>query len=191
MYTSGNPEGYRPFWLRCPDGTAFVRAIEIQPNKAYVISMPNSPTYLEDNNIPGDVAFTATNVQVMATPEDMPAEAVTAFTLVPAMRKIKGGEQKYVLNRQPIPAINLVAGEAFVRNGGEVQPFRAYASPKQNHGVAPYFLIGHEENGLTAITRPSLSAPKLSGAAYDITGRKLTGGERGLQIINHKKVIVK
>lgn len=191
MYTSGNPEGYRPFWLRCPDGTAFVRAIEIQPNKAYVISMPNSPTYLEDYNITGDVAFTATNVQVMATPEDMPAEAVTAFTLVPAMRKIKGSDQMYVINRQPIPAINLVAGEAFVRNGGEVQPFRAYASPKQNHGVAPYFLIGHEENGLTAITRPSLSGPHETGAAYDLTGRKLTGGERGLQIINHKKVIVK
>lgn len=191
LYTATHPEGYRPFWLRRPDGTSFARAIEMQPYKAYIISMPNSPTYMEDYNITGDVAFTADNVSVTATPDEMPAEAAAAFSLVPTMQKVKAGDQVYVLNSRPIPAINLVAGEAFVRNNGDAQPFRAYASPKKEHGVAPYFLIGREENGITAITRPSPPSPDKSGAAYDLTGRKVSGSEKGLHIINHKKVIVR
>ena len=189
MYTSTHPEGYRPFWLRCPDGTSFTRAIEIQPYKAYIISMPNSNTYQDSYNITGDVAFTATDVRVMATPDKMPVEGTAAFSLVPTLRKVKAGNQVYVLNRPPVSVGNLAAGSAFVRNSGDALPFRAYAAPRNEHGVAPYFLIEHNE--ITAIGRLSRPVPPSSSAAYDLTGRKLTGSERGLQIINHKKVIVR
>lgn len=191
MYEDTNPDGYRPFWLRCPDGTSFIQAKEILPNKAYIISMPNSTNYKEAYNITGDVAFTATNVYVMATPDEMSAEATTIYNLVPTMSKVKASDQVYVLNSKPIPASNLVAGEAFVRNSSDALPFRAYASPKAGHSGASYFIIDSDK--ATAISHPSVFASNsdLSGVAYDLNGRRLTGSERGLRIINHKKIIVR
>lgn len=189
MYSPTNLRGYRPFWLRRPDGAAFTEALEILPYAAYIISMPNSSNYMEEYNIRGEVSFSANDVWVKPTPSEMPAAATDAYQLVPTLSAVKSSDEVYVLNREPMPADNLMAGAAFVRNSGDALPFRAYASPKGEHGVARYFIV--DSNEVTSISRVPVVAPVSSGAAYDLSGRRLKGDEKGLRIMNHQKVIVR
>lgn len=120
-------EGAKPFWLRELTADGFVDKTSIEPNKAYIIAMPNHSDYIEDYRLNGKITFSAENVDLAATPETLTASDGPSFSLQPTYQMVDRGLTAYTLNID-YWIDGYEYGSVFVRNISDTYAFEAYVT---------------------------------------------------------------
>lgn len=156
-------EGTRPFWLYEMTTEGPKAAMTIEAHKPYLICMPNNNKYPNSSNISGNVNFIGedeTNgVLISETEGKLQTAKGKDYNLVPTYQTVQQNESVYQLNignwydeYKP--------GSVFVKNGGSIQPFYAYATPASNQAAqAPFFSISFGDGGITGLEEELLMAP--------------------------------
>ncbi|MBQ3189886.1 MAG: leucine-rich repeat protein [Bacteroides sp] len=120
-------EGAKPFWLRELTAEGFVDKTTIEPNKAYIIAMPNHNDYVEDYRLNGKITFSAENVELVATPETLSPSVGPEYSLQPTYNYVQHGVSIYALNTEYwIDGYHM--GSVFVRNTSDIYAFEAYVT---------------------------------------------------------------
>lgn len=120
-------EGAKPFWLRELTAEGFVDKTTIEPNKAYIIAMPNHYDYVEDYRLNGKITFSAENVELAATPDTLSPSVGPEYSLQPTYNYIQHGVSIYALNAEYwIDGYHM--GSVFVRNTSDIYAFEAYVT---------------------------------------------------------------
>lgn len=191
MPASGFATFVSPFEVSVADGCKAFNLTGVDNNDMVVgeetaTLAANAPALLSGN---GEYGFTATGVEVTATPQSLVNGILTASYADGAMAP-KGS---YVLQTQ-------AEGTAFykVQEDGKqrVTPFTAYLSLPEAAGVNVRSIgIGFSEDGTTGI---SAVADGMVGTAavYDLQGRKMESLAKGINVVKYsdgsvKKVIIK
>ena len=117
----------KPFWLRELTTDGFVDKTTIEPNKAYIIAMPNHSDYVEEYRLNGKITFSAENVELAATPETLTASDGPTFSLQPTYQKVDRGLTAYTLNID-YWIDGYEYGSVFVRNISDTYAFEAYVT---------------------------------------------------------------
>ena len=191
----GNDASNKHFWLRQLTENGLARATEIEPNTAYLISMPNNDAYYADFNLNGLVTFSSVDVWMPKTQ----IHAVDYHTekgmvvLLPNFQRRASDYTTYALNvgeqRGDYPE-----GSVFEREYRDIRPFEAYTF--HQGGFAPRFLPISDLNGddATGIEEVrSLMAEGRGDVWYDMSGRRLQQkpAGKGVYILNGRKVVIK
>lgn len=124
-------EGAKSFWLRRLTQEGFTDVTSIEPNIPYIIAMPYNPEiYIDEYNISGTVTFKATDAEIEATPDPLPADEGPDYYLQPTYRPVAANDGIYVLNRNWwIEGYN--DGSVFTNTTSQsVYCFEAYVKPK-------------------------------------------------------------
>lgn len=117
----------KPFWLRELTADGFVDKTTIEPNKAYIIAMPNHSDYVDEYRLNGKITFSAENVELAATPETLTASDGPTFSLQPTYQKVDRGLTAYTLNID-YWIDGYEYGSVFVRNISDTYAFEAYVT---------------------------------------------------------------
>lgn len=120
-------EGAKPFWLRELTAEGFVDKTTIEPNKAYIIAMPNHHEYVEEYRLNGKITFSAENVELAATTEALSPSVGPEYSLQPTYNYVERGVSTYALNID-YWVDGYEYGSIFVRNTLSVYAFEAYAT---------------------------------------------------------------
>ena len=183
------------FWLRQLTENGLARATEIEPNTAYLISMPNNDAYYADFNLNGLVTFSSVDVWVPKTQ----IHAVDYHTekgmvvLLPNFQRRASDYTTYALNvgeqRGDYPE-----GSVFEREYRDIRPFEAYTF--HQGGSAPRFLPISDLNGDDATGIEEVRSLRAEGRGdvwYDMSGRRLQQkpAGKGVYILNGRKVVIK
>ena len=185
------------FWLHEATEQGAIDATEIEANKAYIISMPNSELYPEVYCLNGSVTFSAENALVPVT-EVKPVTLSDGITMTPAFQSVAKTDDVYALNvgesYESYPE-----GSVFVKNYKEIRPFEVYtqhSNPSSARIITISSLIGG--NGTTGIESFQNRTESGTTNIYDLQGRKvkatattLESLPKGIYIINNKKVVVR
>lgn len=197
-------DGYN-FWLRRMGDNGLEQATQIEANRGYVISMPNSNDYPEEYRLNGVVRFSAQQTVVPVTQPTAAEYAVAneSVTLTPTFRRMAASDNVYALNvgetRGGYPE-----GSVFERALRDVRPFEAYTTHRAAGGSrARYFslkTLGADNSLFTAIrntTKDSADNEKVK--VYNLSGVLLREGQRneamrnlpkGVYIVGGQRVIV-
>ena len=191
----GNDAINKHFWLRQLTENGLARATEIEPNTAYLISMPNNDAYYADFNLNGLVTFSSVDVWVPKTQ----IHAVDYHTekgmvvLLPNFQRRASDYTTYALNvgeqRGDYPE-----GSVFEREYRDIRPFEAYTF--HQGGSAPRFLPISDLNGDDATGIEEVRSLRAEGRGdvwYDLSGRRLQQkpAGKGVYILNGRKVVIK
>jgi hypothetical protein len=191
----GNDASNKHFWLRQLTENGLARATEIEPNTAYLISMPNNNAYYADFNLNGLVTFSSVDVWVPKTQ----IHAVDYHTekgmvvLLPNFQRRASDYTTYALNvgeqRGDYPE-----GSVFEREYRDLRPFEAYTF--HQGGSAPRFLPISDLNGDDATGIEEVRSLRAEGRGdvwYDMSGRRLQQkpAGKGVYILNGRKVVIK
>jgi len=191
----GSTASGKHFWLRQLTENGLARATEIEPNTAYLISMPNNDAYYADFNLNGLVTFSSVDVWVPKTQ----IHAVDYHTekgmvvLLPNFQRRASDYTTYALNvgeqRGDYPE-----GSVFEREYRDIRPFEAYTF--HQGGSAPRFLPISDLNGddATGIEEVrNLMAEGRGDVWFDMSGRRLQQkpAGKGVYILNGRKVVIK
>ncbi len=138
-----NIKGAKPFWLRSLAKEGFIDAIAFEPNKPYIIAMPYNPgIYIDEYNISGDVLFEATNIEIPATPAELPASEGPDYYLRPAYSYVAVDSNIYVLNQSWWVDNYNHWGSVFSNTSPYgVNCFEAYITPKSGSGTRSVYTI--------------------------------------------------
>ena len=143
-FNSGN-SGAKPFMLAQMTASGFAVSSAMKANVPYIIAMPNSSVYDDQDNISGNVTFmsqSAEGVPVLPTSAAQTA-AGKEFDLVPAFETVERSFSVYALNDGTYN--DLIPGSAFVSGLREIRPFEAYASVESKPANAKtHFVIGDD-----------------------------------------------
>ena len=120
-------EGAKPFWLRELTADGFVDKTTIEPDKAYIIAMPNHDVYAEEYCLNGKITFSAENVDIPATPETLAPSVGPDYSLQPTYQYIERGVSIYALNAD-YRIDEYRYGSVFARNITDIYAFEAYAT---------------------------------------------------------------
>ena len=88
----------------------------------------------------------------------------------------------------------LQGGEFKKASNGYLKPNRAYLSTSYNVSAASareYLEISFEEDDVTGIDATLVNSEKVNSDIYDLQGRKVEQPQKGMYIVNGKKVIIK
>ena len=191
----GNDASNKHFWLRQLTENGLARATEIEPNTAYLISMPNNNAYYADFNLNGLVTFSSVDVWMPKTQ----IHAVDYHTekgmvvLLPNFQRRASDYTTYALNvgeqRGDYPE-----GSVFEREYRDIRPFEAYTF--HQGGAAPRFLPISDLNGDDATGIEEVRSLRAEGRGdvwYDMSGRRLQQkpAGKGVYILNGRKVVIK
>ena len=191
----GSTASGKHFWLRQLTENGLARATEIEPNTAYLISMPNNDAYYADFNLNGRVTFSSQDVWVPKTQ----IHAVDYHTekgmvvLLPNFQRRASDYTTYALNvgeqRGDYPE-----GSVFEREYRDIRPFEAYTF--HQGGAAPRFLPISDLNGNDATGIEEVRSLRAEGRGdvwYDMSGRRLQQkpAGKGVYILNGRKVVIK
>lgn len=115
----------KAFWLRSLTSNGFVDVTSMEANVPYIISMPNNDSYFEEYRLNGWVTFTGENVTISESVSQPTAVQGPEFSLQPTYEPVKQSNSIYSLNVRDGGGYN--NGSAFMRGGGDVRAFEAYA----------------------------------------------------------------
>lgn len=201
----GNDASNKHFWLRQLAENGLARATEIEPNTAYLISMPNNDAYYADFNLNGLVTFSSVDVWVPKTQ----IHAVDYHTekgmvvLLPNFQRRASDYTTYALNvgeqRGDYPE-----GSVFEREYRDIRPFEAYTIHQGGQNPAPHFISISDLNdgNMTGIYATLNDNEKMinDNVVYDLQGRRVASSifnvqssmlKSGVYIRDGKKVVVK
>ena len=197
-------DGYN-FWLRRMGDNGLEQATQIEANRGYVISMPNSNDYPEVYRLNGVIRFSAQQTVVPVT-QPTAAEYTVAnesVTLIPTFRRMAASDDVYALNvgetRGGYPE-----GSVFERALRDVRPFEAYTTHRAAGGSrARYYslkTLGADNSLFTAIRNTTKDgADNETVKVYNLSGVLLREGRRneamrnlpkGVYIVGGQRVIV-
>lgn len=156
-------EGTRPFWLYEMTTEGPKAAMTIEAHKPYLICMPNNNKYPNSSNISGNVNFIGENetngVLISETEGKLQTAKGKDYNLVPTYQTVQQSESVYQLNIDNWYD-EYKPGSVFVKNGGSIQPFYAYATPASAQAAqAPFFSIGFGDGGITGLEEELLMTP--------------------------------
>lgn len=115
----------KPFWLRSLTANGFVDVTAMEANVPYIISMPNNDNYFDEYRLNGWVTFTGENVEILETAAQPAAVQGPNFSLQPTYAPVEESNSIYSLNVRDGQGYN--SGSVFMRGGGDVRAFEAYA----------------------------------------------------------------
>ena len=128
-------EGAKPFWLRELTAEGFVDRTIMEPNKPYIIAMPNHGSYMDEYRLYGKIIFSAENVTLESTIDETtneekvyPASVGPEYDLQPTYSYVKHGPLIYALN-VTYRINNHHYGSLFARSSSDVYAFEAYVKP--------------------------------------------------------------
>ena len=128
-------EGAKPFWLRELTAEGFVDKTIIEPNKPYIIAMPNHDSYMDEYRLYGKIIFSAENVILESTIDETTnedkvydASVGPEYDLQPTYNYVKHGPLIYALN-VTYRINNHHYGSLFARSSSDVYAFEAYVKP--------------------------------------------------------------
>ena len=128
-------EDAKPFWLRELTTEGFEDRTTIEPDKAYIIAMPNHDSYLDEYRLYGKIIFSAENVTLKSTFDETtqaemiyPASEGPEYDLQPTYNYVKHGPLIYALN-VTYRINNYYYGSVFARSSSDVYAFEAYVKP--------------------------------------------------------------
>lgn len=185
----------RHFWLRQLTQQGLDRAMQIEANTPYLISMPNSDEYTADYNLNGKVTFSAQNAVVPVTEAVVTTYSDAGIEMVPAMQRVDRSSDVWALN-VGVTRDKYFEGSTFERDYRMVRPFEAYTVHHgNNEGPAPRFVpiadMSGDATGMESLTpNPSLKGER---SYYLLDGRKLQQkpSQKGVYILNGRKMVVK
>ena len=90
-------EGAKPFWLRELTSEGFVDVTTIEPNKPYIIAMPNHNDYLDEYRLDGTITFVAKDSVLRVTPEVLDASVGPDFEFHPTYSYVDVSSDVYAL----------------------------------------------------------------------------------------------
>ena len=202
-----NNESQYHFWLHQMTDNGMDMATNIEANKPYIISMPNSDVYPEEYNLAGKVTFSATNVTIPVTSPVTLTSPDGKVSMVPAFQTVAKSEEVYVLNvgenRESNPE-----GSVFERNYRDVSPFEVYSILNNANGsresrpryISVSGLFGGNTTGISEIPLKNCEGQSDVVNVYSLDGILLKQGKRdevikslpkGIYIINGKKVVIR
>ena len=179
-------EGGKPFWLGQMTPQGLVNAQQIVANVPYVISMPNNALYPDSYNQNGSVTFSATNCVVPMTEQH--AMSSDKCTMVPTFQRVDQSPSVYAINLYDAYGSH-PEGSIFVANLREVRPFEAYTL--HSSGSRQFFSIDELVADPTGIQEMVFMKNDGNEKVYNLKGQRLTTPQKGLNIMNGRKVIVK
>lgn len=116
-----------PFWLRNLTAEGFAATQAIEANTPYIVCFPNAPELDDNLNLTGEVTFSATDVEVEATPS-FEATAGKEFDIMPTYQTVSAAEGIYAIDE---------AGSAFVNHSRDIEPFECYVICKAGSTEMP------------------------------------------------------
>ena len=186
----------KPFWLLELSTDGLEATTEMKANRPYLISMPNSPFYLEEYRQGGRVTFAARSAVVQASAGMENGEGA-GVVLVPALQRVAKSSGVYALNRNAAYE-GFAEGSVFVSDLRDVRPFEAYTL--HPGGDVPLLavsaLTGGDASGLFGL--PIMPDADGRVRVYTLSGMPAATGRledvlrqlpRGVYIINGRKII--
>ena len=189
----GNTASNRHFWLRELGSNGLQPATGIAANTPYVISMPNSSDYTDNNNLAGRVTFAAENATIPVTEVKASAMADQSIVMIPTMQRQERSSEVWALNVGEVRG-RYLEGSVFERDYREVRPFEAYTVHRQeNTQPAPRYVPLQEIGGTTGINVMEDVRSKKDDVWYTTDGRKLQGkpSAKGVYINNGQKIVIR
>ncbi len=192
----GNAMGGYNFWLRQMGGNGLESATQIEANRGYVISMPNSLSYPEEYLLPGVITFSSENVTVPVSEMRAESNADGSLRLVPTFQRVGQAEGIYALNVGEQRG-DYAEGSVFENNYREVRPFEAYSMHNARQGAREDMLkylpiqmmMSDGQTGIETIR----TANDGNGKWYSLDGRQLNAKPtaKGVYIRQGQKVVIK
>lgn len=192
----GNAVGGYNFWLRQMGDNGLERATQIEANRGYVISMPNSLSYPEEYLLPGVITFSAENVTVPVSEMRAESNADGSLRLVPTFQRVAQTDGVYALNVGEQRG-DYAEGSVFEKNYRMVRPFEAYSMHDARQGVRSDMLkylpiqmmMSDGQTGIETIR----TADDGNGKWYSLDGRQLNARPtaKGVYIRQGQKVVIK
>lgn len=189
----GENDGY-PFWLRQLSDNGLARATQIEANKPYLISMPNSIIYPAEYNQNGIVTFSSSNVTVPETSAQ--SDSYAGVTLTAAFQQVAQGNNIYALNvgeaRGEYPE-----GSVFEQNYRDIRPFQAYTTHTAGaRGFISLESLGGGNDDATGIKDLRIQNSELrdsDGFWYSLDGRRLNAKptKKGVYVKDGRKIVIK
>ena len=189
----GNTASNRHFWLRELISNGLQSATGIAANTPYVISMPNSSEYTDNNNLAGRVTFAAENATIPVTEVKASAMADQSIVMIPTMQCQERSSEVWALNVGEVRG-RYLEGSVFERDYREVRPFEAFTVDREeNSEPAPRYVPLQEIGGTTGINVMEDVRSKKDDVWYTTDGRKLQGkpSEKGVYISNGQKIVIR
>lgn len=122
---NSNVEGAKPFWLRELTSEGWKDVTAIEPDKAYLIAMPNHSDYMEGYRLNGKISFSAENVEIGVTPETLTASVGPDYEFQPTYQTVAKAANVYALNVDySVDGYNY--GGVFIRSSSDVRPYEGY-----------------------------------------------------------------
>lgn len=184
------------FWIGQYNGTAFEYVHAMKANIPYVVSMPNSTDYEENERIKGTICFSADNAMVEAT-IDVPRVSGEQFDFVPVYEKIYKAPDRYMLNTYDHAITGSPAGSVFTADRMSLRTFGAYMERKGNASAPRRFSIRFEtpmpddETILSTSDIYSIDGRRVRTASEVATPGETDGLPEGIYIVGGKKKIVR
>ena len=183
----------KKFWLRRLADNGLTRALQIEANVPYVISMPNSTEYTDLYNLSGLVTFSAENTTVPVTTPQVLSLADSSIVMMPTMLRVNRSSSVWALNVGEVRG-QYLEGSVFERDYRMVRPFQAY-TVHHSDSPAPRFVPLNDlmNGGATGIEDVRSKMEDGRGAQwYDLNGRRLQQkpDQKGVYLHNGRKVVV-
>lgn len=128
---NSDKEGTKPFWLRELTADGFVDVTTIEPDKPYIIAMPNHSDYLDEYRLNGTITFSAKNVTIKKTPDTLQPSVGPDFDFHPTYKFVKKALYVYALSSQYINDNQIklyYSKNCFARSSNDVAAFNAYVT---------------------------------------------------------------
>ena len=128
---NSDKEDTKPFWLRELTADGFVDVTTIEPDKPYIIAMPNHSDYLDEYRLNGTITFTAKNVTIKKTPDTLQPSVGPDFDFYPTYKYVNKALYVYALSSQDIYDNQIERyynKNCFARSSNDVAAFNAYVT---------------------------------------------------------------
>jgi len=160
-------EGAKPFWLRELTADGWKDRTTMEPDKAYIIAMPNHESYMDEYRLYGKITFSAEDVTLEATVDETtqtekvyPASVGPEYDLQPTYNYVKHGPLIYALN-VTYRINNHHYGSLFARSSSDVYAFEAYVKPGGRLARSAFGIDTSSDNTRSAKEKNTTGIPQI------------------------------